>query len=168
MLKPHVLLAPLAVAALSAALDALDVPAFLVRADGDITFANAPGLVLRDRDPDGLSHTLRAEMGTEGDGLFSFTKVSAEGAPTHWLAIQRRGRADPLPCVSRMAARYRLTPRQAEVLALLVRGLSNKAISGALACAESTVELHVSQLLHKTASDGRAHLVAKFWADCAA
>ncbi len=40
-----------------------------------------------------------------------------------------------------------LTPRQTEVLRLLVKGASNKEIADALGCAEATVRVHVSTLL---------------------
>ncbi|HEY4180511.1 MAG TPA: helix-turn-helix transcriptional regulator [Kofleriaceae bacterium] len=58
-----------------------------------------------------------------------------------------------------------LTRRQAEVLALTVRGLSNKEIGSELGCAENTVELHVTQLLKKSGAQGRVQLVARFWTD---
>jgi DNA-binding CsgD family transcriptional regulator len=57
-----------------------------------------------------------------------------------------------------------LTDRQAEVLARVVRGLSNKEIAQALDCAENTVEHHVTQLLRKADTDTRMRLIARFWA----
>jgi two-component system, NarL family, nitrate/nitrite response regulator NarL len=42
-----------------------------------------------------------------------------------------------------------LTPRQADVLRLVARGLSNKAISRALAMQESTVKAHVNHIMRK-------------------
>ena len=148
-MKAQVLLAPLLFAALSAALDALDVPAFLVRADGDISLANAPGLVLHDIDPNQLSATLRDGLDGHDKSGFSFTKVTADNAPPHWLVVQRRAPADPQPRLVQMTARYGLTPRQCQVLALVVQGKSNKAVCDALDCAESTVELHMTPYLAK-------------------
>jgi DNA-binding NarL/FixJ family response regulator len=58
---------------------------------------------------------------------------------------------------------WRLTPRQAEVLRLVVRGDSNKDIARVLGCAESTVELHVTQLLRRSEAGSRTQLVAQFW-----
>jgi DNA-binding CsgD family transcriptional regulator len=57
-----------------------------------------------------------------------------------------------------------LTPRQSEVFAPLVRGLSNKEISAVIGCAEKTVELHVTQILQKARVQGRTQLIARFWA----
>jgi DNA-binding NarL/FixJ family response regulator len=71
-------------------------------------------------------------------------------------------RADRLEVASR---RFELTPKQAEVLGLLVHGLTNRSIATALGCAESTVELHVTALLRKTHCNGRAALVARYWTD---
>jgi DNA-binding NarL/FixJ family response regulator len=53
----------------------------------------------------------------------------------------------------------------ADVLAQVVVGRSNKAVAATLACAESTIEIHVSALLEKAACDSRAQLVARFWSE---
>jgi DNA-binding NarL/FixJ family response regulator len=71
-------------------------------------------------------------------------------------------RADRLEAAAR---RWELTPKQAEVLGLLVHGLTNRSIATTLGCAESTVELHVTALLRKTHCSGRAQLVARYWTD---
>jgi DNA-binding NarL/FixJ family response regulator len=43
----------------------------------------------------------------------------------------------------------------------MLRGLTNKEIAGNLACAEVTVEFHVTALLRKTNTQGRAALVSR-------
>ena len=58
---------------------------------------------------------------------------------------------------------WTLSPRQAEVLELLVTGASNRTIADSLKCAESTVEMHVTTLLKKSSTSQRAELVARFW-----
>jgi DNA-binding CsgD family transcriptional regulator len=58
-----------------------------------------------------------------------------------------------------------LTRRQIAVLNLVVRGEANKEIAQALACAENTVELHVTQLLRKANVPSRTRLIARFWSD---
>ncbi len=60
-------------------------------------------------------------------------------------------------------ARWGLSRRQAEVLATLAHGTSNKDIAQTLACSESTVELHVTALLRKSGAASRTELVARFW-----
>jgi DNA-binding CsgD family transcriptional regulator len=61
------------------------------------------------------------------------------------------------------SSRLGLTPRQAEVFALLVRGQSNKAISAQLGCAIATVEVHVSAILSRAGVDSRLTLCARYW-----
>ena len=61
--------------------------------------------------------------------------------------------------------RWELTPKQADVLGLLVHGLTNRSIAVSLGCSESTVELHVTALLRKAHCGGRAQLVARYWTD---
>lgn len=56
-----------------------------------------------------------------------------------------------------------LTSRQSDVLALAVRGQTNKEIAMALGCKKSTVELHVSHILRKCRADNRSVLTANFW-----
>lgn len=60
---------------------------------------------------------------------------------------------------------WALTPRQEDVLRLLARGDANKEIAQALACAENTVELHVTELFRKSGAPTRAKLIARFWSE---
>lgn len=64
--------------------------------------------------------------------------------------------------VAALSARWELTPRQAEVLGCICRGLSNQDISHELGCARKTVELHVTELLRKAGLDSRAQLLSRF------
>jgi FixJ family two-component response regulator len=64
------------------------------------------------------------------------------------------------------AARYStLTPREREVLALLIRGLLNKQVAFELGIAEYTVQIHRGHIMRKMEADSFATLVkltAKF------
>lgn len=54
-----------------------------------------------------------------------------------------------------------ITPRQREILALLLKGLPNKVIAGQLDIAEATVKMHVTALLRVHGVSSRAELLAK-------
>ena len=154
----------LASAVFEAALDMVGLAAFLLGPDGRVLHANASGRALRDRDPRHLADALaRAIEG--GDPCFAATPVETTGAPTHWLAVQRPEAVSAVDRVRAAARRWRLTRRQAEVLAEVARGLSNRDIATALGCAGSTVELHVTAVLDKAGCQSRAQLVARFWTE---
>jgi NarL family two-component system response regulator LiaR len=66
------------------------------------------------------------------------------------------------PDVLEPSASYNLTPRERDVLALLVAGLTNAEIAGQLGISRSTVKVHVSNTLSKlgVSSRGEAATVA--------
>jgi len=67
--------------------------------------------------------------------------------------------------LDRCRHRWRLTPRQSEVLALLVHGRTNRESAEVLSCREGTVELHVHGLLNRCGAENRVMLTALFWSD---
>lgn len=60
----------------------------------------------------------------------------------------------------RQSARTVLTPRQSEVLSLLLRGYSNKQIGNSLGITESTVKAYVGSLMDHFGVSRRTHLMA--------
>jgi NarL family two-component system response regulator LiaR len=54
---------------------------------------------------------------------------------------------------------YDLTPRERDVLALLVEGLTNKEIAGRLSISRSTVKVHVSNILSKLNVSSRGEAI---------
>lgn len=138
-------------------------------------------LVASSGEPEPILHTLsletggrhigRLEVGGDGDvqlldELAPWLSICLDNARTFEAMIERRS-ADAAGVAERVQEAGRelaLTSRQAEVLARVVRGLSNKEIAAELRCAENTVEFHVTQLLRKSRAQGRTQLIAKFWA----
>jgi FixJ family two-component response regulator len=53
-----------------------------------------------------------------------------------------------------------LTPREREVMALVVAGLLNKQIAAELATAERTIKFHRARIMQKMEADSLAELVA--------
>lgn len=67
--------------------------------------------------------------------------------------------------VALAAHQWKLTDRQSEVLRSLSSGKSNKEIANELGCAENTVELHVTNILARSAASSRSVLIAKVWSE---
>ena len=144
-------------AALAAALEAIAAPAFLHTHSGRVLHANAAGRALLHAEARGLGEHLRAGPG------YARTEIVSPGAPAMTLSVRESPPEDVGPRLARAAARWGLSPREREVLALLARGAANKTIAGALRVSEGTVEAHVTHLLHKAQAESRAALVAALW-----
>jgi DNA-binding NarL/FixJ family response regulator len=93
------------------------------------------GRVLLDRDrPRALASLAQAGSLAEQIGLVGLlAKIGA---------LDAAGRADPLP--------RGLSPREAQILALVARGLSNRKIGEALSISEHTAANHIRAILQKT------------------
>jgi DNA-binding CsgD family transcriptional regulator len=151
-------------AALAAALEEIPSAAFVVWADGRIARSNGPGLAAEARAPAFVLSGLIASLHGRG-GAFRISPIFAPGVPSHFLAVQTASTLDRAPRVAAAAGSLALTPRQAQVLDLLVLGRSNKAIAKELACAEATVEIHVTAILAKSGCENRCEVVARIWSE---
>jgi FixJ family two-component response regulator len=75
------------------------------------------------------------------------------------LEIDRKRRAERAE-MQEMTLRFeRLTPRERQVLALVVEGLLNKQIADELGMSELTVKTHRAHVMEKTGAESLAHLV---------
>jgi len=155
--------AAVAGAALTAALEALGVPAFVLGPAGRVVHASSSGAVLLERDRSGTLEALRRAAAGDRDAGYLAVGLSSSGAPDHCLAIQHGTPEEPARRAAAAALTWGLTPRQRDVLTLLSAGRCNKEIAAQLGCAERTVELHVSACLEKARCEQRTQLVAKFW-----
>src|SRR5712691_2275375 len=133
---------------LGAALEHVPAPAFVVRKGTAVVYANAAGRAMH-----------RARVLERLRSPDKSARLSGELQ----LVILDVPRTDPAPLVALAASRWSLTPRQAEVLELVARGFSNRAVAESLGCAGSTVELHVGALLDKSECESRAQLMARLW-----
>jgi DNA-binding CsgD family transcriptional regulator len=144
---------------LAAAMEALCAPAFLLHDGGRLLHANSAGRALLDQEPE---RRLALEDIRKGRTLeeWEVTRLSAADTPRACFVVFR-GQNDRVRTRAGAAARrWTLTPRQAEVLTLLVEGRSNYAIAGLLRCSEKTVEQHVTAILARAECPSRARLIA--------
>ncbi|MFG3044752.1 response regulator [Streptomyces sp. NPDC048241] len=108
--------------------------------------AGADGFLLKRSRPEEIVHAVR--LVAAGDSLLfpaSVRQLAARYGPD-------RGPAEPL-------AGARLTEREAEVLRLMARGLTNAEIAGRLVVGAETVKSHVSAVLAKLGARDRTQAV---------
>ena len=153
---------PVADAGLAAAMEALRVPAFLVRGV-NVVHANALGRARIEAHLNATREVIAQAWAGHPPAGVEVTAVRSPGAPDHALIVMRAMPDDVESRAALLAARWGLTRRQREVLAWVARGCSNKAVGLRLGCAESTVELHVTNILRKSGYGSRAQIVAGFW-----
>jgi DNA-binding NarL/FixJ family response regulator len=109
--------------------------------------AGASGFLLKDAPPEDLIAAIRAVA--SGDALI------APGVTRR--LIERFVRS--APAAAAPPALAALTPREAEVLTLVARGLSNGEIATELVLSEATVKTHVKRLLQKLGLRDRVQAV---------
>ena len=109
--------------------------------------AGASGFLLKDAEPARLTDAIRRTHG--GESLFAPSILAR--LVEHYL-----DRPAPRPAPGEPTA---LTAREAEVLALVGRGMSNHEIAAALTIAMGTVKTHIGSLLAKLHARDRAQLV---------
>jgi DNA-binding NarL/FixJ family response regulator len=110
--------------------------------------AGASGFLLKDAPPEELAAAIRVVA--KGDALL---------APSVTRRLIRRFVGQPPPKAVEGGVLERLTGREAEVLRLVARGLSNAQIAGELVVSETTVKSHVARLLMKLGLHDRVQAV---------
>jgi len=106
--------------------------------------------------------------------LHEITEATLDGA---LRALMRGELPMPPPVANYLLERVRSTeaspsriqpyfsPRERDVIALLLKGLSNRQIAQRLRISQHSVKRHVSAVLHKVNSPSRAHFVARMLRD---
>lgn len=156
--------APLMAAALAATLEQISCPAFVVNAAGRIFEANTAGQALLATNRNDVSSSLHAALSNQPGAIaMELTPLKERGVVDHWLAVVSVGTSDVTltRAVARAVVRFKLTPRQREVLVLVLQGRSNTSIASTLGISERAVEQHVSTMFDRAAVDNRAALVAR-------
>lgn len=104
------------------------------------------GFLLKQAEPAVFAQAVAAVL--HGDAWF-------DEAP---VAVQTAGETRNLPL---SPAELGLTPRQGEVLAMMLKGLPNKRIAQALSLTEQTVKEHVSGILDRLGARNRIDLITR-------
>jgi DNA-binding NarL/FixJ family response regulator len=114
----------------------------------DALRAGASGFLLKDTPPEDLLAAVRVVAA--GESLL---------APSVTRRLMEEFVRKPRPATALPPGMDLLTPREAEVLVAVARGLSNAEIADTLFMSHGTAKTHVSRLLTKLAARDRAQLV---------
>jgi DNA-binding CsgD family transcriptional regulator len=116
-------------------------------------------------------HTLRALEQPDSNSSAVTLLTAARGEPfyVHVVPVSREA-GDRQVAVSvrelgiereAFARRYRLSPREAEVAELVLRGYRNPDIAASLGVASSTVKRHLTRIFDKIGVDSRTQLIGR-------
>ena len=155
--------APRLHAALEATLQQIGAPALLVDVRGRVHEMNRAGRELLATRREELLSSVAAVLAKQVPTLpVTLTPVSATGFPEQFLAVIRPRTAEARMslCVTLAANRWKLTPRQVDVLRLLVRGDSNAQIANELGTSPRAIELHITAIFESANVVNRSQLVA--------
>lgn len=142
------------------AMELLPAPAFVLDVVGRVCMANSAGASWLRNDRATLRTILRETALHESRGI-EVWPICEPGLPRYRLAVCWSEASTER--VQRARTRWDLTPRQAEILEHVVRGLSNKEIASALHRSVKTVEVHLGATMAKAGVDSRTLLVSRFY-----
>jgi len=115
----------------------------------DALHAGASGFMLKDAAPEEIVAAVR--IVARGEALLASAITRA--------VIEEFARQRPIPPPAQPPAVSHLTPREREVLDLLVSGFSNTEICAHLVISEATTKTHVAHILHKLGLRDRVQAV---------
>jgi DNA-binding CsgD family transcriptional regulator len=169
----------LAAGQLAAVVERLRLAVFAFR-DGRLVYANLAATTLRERleQQQGveLLVTLRHgfdewvhAFGDVGQGMSLVTAPSGESFYVHVMVLPDADAGRVIVASVRelgiereaFRRRYGLSPREAQVAELVLRGLSNQDIGRTIGAAPATVKKHLSRVFDKVGVDSRSQLIGR-------
>ncbi|MBS2017698.1 MAG: helix-turn-helix transcriptional regulator [Deltaproteobacteria bacterium] len=148
-------------AILQVLLEALPARSYVVDAEGRIRYSKR--LEVAAVDAEEIRRALADAKAGRRECAHRVTSIHVIGEPTTLWLVELNVEDRSQVALERATRAWRLSPRQREILGLLMRGEANKAIAEALQCAVATVEVHVTALLRKSGSESRVDVVGKAW-----
>jgi len=145
---------------LLAALEEISAPAFVLDDAGALLEANSVGAEWLATEVVHKRRILREAVRREGQaaGPFRVTRVASTGVAPRFLVVSKAPPSTPQLCGA-AARRWRFSPREAAVLALLAEGLTNRAIAAQLEVSERSVESWLTSMFEKAQVESRAELI---------
>jgi DNA-binding CsgD family transcriptional regulator len=140
-------------------LDRIGAPAFIVDSKGTVQESNRSGTALLAAGHRELRVRIRRAALRQDAADFELIPICAGELRFSIVVLRTNVDTRVQSCIELCVVRWSLTPRQAEVLGHVVRGLSTAAISTLLGTVERTVELHITAIFDRAGIDSRAALV---------
>ena len=147
---------------LRAVLHAMPVAALVLDSHRRIILANEAGRALAEEAPETPSQVANSSAERQTKGPIHVAEFAVGQCGTYRLVLHLRYIAGGLERSEKLAAQWKLTPRQKDVLSLVAQGARNTAIAARLGCSLSMVEAHVTALLQKAGCSRRTQLIARY------
>jgi len=143
-----------------ALIEAVPGAAFVASPDGSVLFANAAGKRMLAANRARTTSELASAI-EKGGAAWEVKRIGGGSAAEHHLLVHRDDAARLSERLRAAVTQWKLSRRQADVLALVVDGHPNASIGMILGIATRTVEVHVSALLDRLQVENRSALVAR-------
>jgi DNA-binding CsgD family transcriptional regulator len=149
-------------ALLEAALEEIPAAAFVIGNGGAVLDCNSLGRAWLATDKRGRTEALRATTQGKRRGArdVRVTAILDPAGASRFLVVRKADDRLRHACLLAVA-RWRLSRREADVLGLLVEGLTNRTIAAQLGVGERAVELHMTALFEKAQVESRAELLVR-------
>ena len=154
------------VAAFEAVLDNLRAPALVLSRSGEVVLMSRAARAMGESELERMLRPLAGRTSqAPADREWELRAIENEGRVSGFIAVLR---SRPRTQVHRglhakAKRRWKLTPRQEQVLGLIARGHTNALVAETLGIAESTVEFHLTAVFDKAGVCNRATLLAELF-----